>query len=130
VRGMETRTRVVPAVLRTLAVNVPVATASGPRTDGLSSPLRQVRPESKFDGAMSGGRDCRQASGAGWRPDVGAPRWTAMAERGAQFPAGEPGQCGGRDARGVLPAAAAPDRRSEPARRLQPECNPNCNPTG
>ena len=35
-------TRVVPAVLLTLAVNVPVATASGPRTDGLSNELRQV----------------------------------------------------------------------------------------
>jgi hypothetical protein len=35
--------RVVPAVLLTLAVNVPVATASGPRTDGLPNELRQVR---------------------------------------------------------------------------------------
>ncbi len=36
-------TRVVPAVLLTLAVNVPVATASGPRTDGLANEFRQVR---------------------------------------------------------------------------------------
>ena len=35
--------RVVPAVLLTLALNAPVATASAPRTDGLPDELRQVR---------------------------------------------------------------------------------------